>query len=188
MLVDWWEEYTHNINLFLSFILIVSQHENTSILLEIVAIWGGSVVAVHIHTTHTSHHCDLFLTPEHKNSTYLSVCLPSDLIENKTRDNKMLCTLANLPLFIWKLGGDGWMEWVFFISILFSLPHIRTWQLSHEQAGTCISANERQWVCTLITFQQPLEKKPEREWRREGASEKETGARGEHRTDFLFFF
>ncbi len=40
----------------------------------------------------------------------------------------------------------------------FSLSHIRGWKLSHEQAGTCITTNERQWVCTLITFQQPLEK------------------------------
>lgn len=41
----------------------------------------------------------------------------------------------------------------------FSFSHISVWQLSLEQAGTCITANERQWVCTFITFQQPLEKK-----------------------------
>lgn len=51
---------------------------------------------------------------------------------------------------------DGWSGCFYFNS--FSLSHIRGWQLSLEQAGTCITVNERQWVCTLITFKQPLEK------------------------------
>ena len=45
------------------------------------------------------------------------------------------------------------------ISIHFLFSHIGGWQLSHEQAGACITANERQWVCTLIIFQHPLKKK-----------------------------
>lgn len=56
---------------------------------------------------------------------------------------------------------SGWWFLFFFPQYFnsFSLSHIRIWQLSHEQAGACITANERQWVCTLITFQQPLEKR-----------------------------
>lgn len=45
------------------------------------------------------------------------------------------------------------------ISIHFLFSHVGGWQLSHEQAGACITANERQRVCTLIIFQHPLKKK-----------------------------
>ena len=62
------------------------------------------------------------------------------------------------------------------VDVLVSIPsHILIsggWQLSREQAGTCITANERQWVCTLITFQQPAEKEGQ-----------ETGREGESRRD-----
>lgn len=63
---------------------------------------------------------------------------------------------------------DRWSGWFYFNS--FSLSPIRGWQLSHEQAGACITANERQWVCTLITFQQPLDKDG---WEKKGGRKQE---------------
>lgn len=93
----------------------------------------------------------------------------NNLIKHKTQDNP--------PRFISKPWGDGWIDGVhvffFFISIHFLFPHIRVWQLSLEQAGTCITFNERQWVCTFITFQQPLMKKKKRDKKkREGEQRK----------------
>ena len=58
--------------------------------------------------------------------------------------------------FISKMCGVRCTERVFFIFVHF-LFLVRGWQLSLEQAGTCITANERQWICTLVTFQQPME-------------------------------